>query len=75
MLFVDYHQNARDHPIASACSVCGVPEATVSPLVGWDETDQGDTRQFTIATVPAACGKPEYAGRSAAGRSNRPGGA
>jgi DNA primase len=30
MLFVDYNQNARDHTIASAYSVRGVPEATVS---------------------------------------------
>ena len=29
-LFVDYNQNARDHTIASAYSVRGVPEATVS---------------------------------------------
>ncbi len=30
LLFVDYNQNARDHTIASAYSVRGVPEATVS---------------------------------------------
>src|SRR6266704_2979053 len=34
MLFVDYNQNARDHTIASAYSVRGVPEATVStPII------------------------------------------
>ena len=34
-LFVDYNQNARDHTIASAYSVRGVPEATVStPIAG-----------------------------------------
>jgi len=31
----------------------GVPEATVSTPVTWDEIDNIDPRQFTIATVPA----------------------
>ena len=53
MLFLDYNQNARDHTIASAYSVRGVPEATVSTPITWDEIDQVDPRQFTIATVPA----------------------
>jgi DNA ligase D len=53
MLFVDYNQNARDHTIASAYSVRGVPEATVSTPIGWDEIDDVDPRAFTIATVPA----------------------
>jgi DNA primase len=52
-VFVDYNQNARDHTIASAYSVRGVPEATVSTPIGWDEIDLVDPRQFTIATVPA----------------------
>jgi len=52
-LFVDYNQNARDHTIASAYSVRGVPEATVSTPVTWDEIDNVDPRAFTIATVPA----------------------
>jgi DNA ligase D len=52
-LFVDYNQNARDHTIASAYSVRGVPEATVSTPIGWDEIDLVDPRDFTIATVPA----------------------
>jgi len=51
-LFVDYNQNARDHTIASAYSVRGVPEATVSTPVSWDEIDDLDPREFTIATVP-----------------------
>ena len=41
MLFVDYNQNARDHTIASAYSVRGVPEATVSTPIAWDEIDDG----------------------------------
>jgi DNA ligase D len=53
MLFVDYNQNARDHTVASAYSVRGVPEATVSTPITWDEVDQVEPRDFTIATVPA----------------------
>ena len=52
-LFVDYNQNARDHTIASAYSVRGVPEATVSAPISWDEVDTVEPRDFTIATVPA----------------------
>ncbi|WP_446224906.1 non-homologous end-joining DNA ligase [Nocardia sp. IBHARD005] len=52
-LFVDYNQNARDHTIAAAYSVRGVPEATVSTPVRWTEIDDIAPRDFTIATVPA----------------------
>jgi DNA ligase D len=52
-LFVDYNQNARDHTIASAYSVRGVPAATVSTPLRWDEIDDVDPRDCTIATVPA----------------------
>ncbi|MGX7828053.1 non-homologous end-joining DNA ligase [Actinokineospora sp. 24-640] len=52
-LFVDYNQNARDHTIASAYSVRGVPGATVSTPITWDEVPDVDPREFTIATVPA----------------------
>ncbi|ANN18114.1 ATP-dependent DNA ligase [Amycolatopsis orientalis] len=52
-LFVDYNQNARDHTIASAYSVRGVPEAVVSTPITWDEIDDVEPRDFTIATVPA----------------------
>jgi len=52
-VFVDYNQNARDHTIASAYSVRGNPEGTVSTPIRWDEVDAVDPRDFTIATVPA----------------------
>jgi DNA ligase D len=52
-LFVDYNQNARDHTIACAYSVRGVPEATVSTPVRWDEIAGVDPRDFTVQTVPA----------------------
>ena len=51
-LFVDYNQNARDHTIASAYSVRGVPEATVSTPITWDEVGDVEPRQCTIASVP-----------------------
>ncbi|MDF2091706.1 non-homologous end-joining DNA ligase [Knoellia sp. 3-2P3] len=52
LVFVDYNQNARDHTIASAYSVRGNPEGTVSTPIRWDEVDDADPRDLTIATVP-----------------------
>jgi len=51
-VFVDYNQNARDHTIASAYSVRGFPDATVSTPISWDEVDDVEPRELTIATVP-----------------------
>ncbi len=52
-LFVDYNQNARDHTIASAYSVRGTADGTVSTPIRWDEVDTVEPRECTIATVPA----------------------
>ena len=52
-VFVDYNQNARDHTIAAAYSLRGVPEGTVSTPFAWPELDAVDPRAFTLATVPA----------------------
>jgi len=52
-LFVDYNQNARDHTIAAAYSIRGVPEATVSAPIRWDEVDDCEARDFTVETMPA----------------------
>jgi DNA ligase D len=52
-LFVDYNQNARDHTMAAAYSVRGVPDARVSTPIRWDEIDDVDPAAFTIATVPS----------------------
>jgi DNA ligase D len=52
-LFVDFNQNARDHTIAAAYSVRGNPEGTVSTPIRWDEVDDVEPRELTIATVPA----------------------
>ncbi len=51
-LFVDYNQNARDHTIAAAYSVRGNADATVSTPIRWDEVDDVEPRELTIATVP-----------------------
>jgi len=51
-VFVDYNQNARDHTIASAYSVRGVPGGTVSTPIAWDEVDDVEPRELTLASVP-----------------------
>jgi DNA ligase D len=51
-LFVDYNQNARDHTIAAAYSVRGFADGRVSAPVRWDEIDDLDPHDFTIATMP-----------------------
>ncbi|MFT4217869.1 MAG: non-homologous end-joining DNA ligase [Micropruina sp.] len=52
-IFVDFNQNARDHTIACAYSVRGTPTGTVSTPVFWDELDDLDPRDFTLASVPS----------------------
>jgi DNA ligase D len=52
-LFVDYNQNARDHTIAAAYSVRGTPRGTVSTPIRWDEVDDVNPEDNTLATVPA----------------------
>jgi DNA ligase D len=56
-LFVDYNQNARDHTIAAAYSVRGVPNARVSAPVRWDEINDCEPNDFTIFTMPARFAK------------------
>lgn len=52
VVFVDYNQNARDHTMASAYSLRGVPAGTVSTPVTWDELAEIEPDDFTLATVP-----------------------
>jgi DNA ligase D len=52
-VFVDYNQNARDHTIACAYSVRGVPRAAVSTPIRWDEVDDVEPAELTVRTVPA----------------------
>ena len=51
-VFIDYNQNARDHTIASAYSLRGVPQATVSTPITWDEVDDVHPEDLNITTVP-----------------------
>jgi DNA ligase D len=51
-VFVDFNQNARDHTMAAAYSVRGVPTATVSTPIRWDEVEDVDPLELTVATVP-----------------------
>ena len=52
-VFIDYNQNARDRTIASAYSVRGRSDATVSAPVTWDELPDVATEDFTMSTMPA----------------------
>lgn len=52
-VFIDYNQNARDRTVASAYSVRANPEAMVSCPFRWDELDDIELEDFTMATVPA----------------------
>ncbi len=51
-VFVDYNQNARDHTMAAAYSVRGVPDARVSTPITWGEVDDVQPADLSIATVP-----------------------
>ena len=56
-VFIDYNQNARDRTIASAYSVRGRADATVSAPVTWDELPDVETEDFTLASMPARFAK------------------
>ena len=52
-IFVDYNQNARDRTIASAYSIRPKPNAPVSAPLTWDELDDAQPADFTVATMAA----------------------
>src|SRR5215216_6192665 len=52
-VFVDYNQNAKDRTVASAYSVRPTPDARVSAPLAWDEIDDCDPADFTLASMPA----------------------
>jgi DNA ligase D-like protein (predicted polymerase) len=51
-VFLDYNQNAKDRTIAAAYSVRPRPDARVSAPLNWDEIDQAEPGDFTLATMP-----------------------
>lgn len=52
VVFIDFNQNARDHTMAAAYSLRGIPAGTVSTPIGWDEIPEAEPEDFTLATVP-----------------------
>jgi bifunctional non-homologous end joining protein LigD len=56
-VFLDYNQNAKDRTIAGAYSVRPKPDARVSAPLTWDEADECDPADFTLATMPARFAK------------------
>ena len=52
-VFLDYNQNAKDRTIAAAYSVRPKADARVSAPLLWDEIDECEPGDFTIATMPA----------------------
>jgi DNA ligase D len=52
-VFLDFNQNLPDKTVVSAYSVRPTAEATVSCPLTWEEVDDADPRDLTIATVPA----------------------
>jgi bifunctional non-homologous end joining protein LigD len=52
-VFVDYNQNAKDRTVASAYSVRPTADARVSAPLSWDEVDDCDPHDFTLASMPA----------------------
>ena len=52
-VFLDYNQNAKDRTVAGAYSVRPTPDARVSAPLTWDEVDDCEPGDFTLATMPA----------------------
>ena len=52
-VFVDYNQNAKDRTVAAAYSVRPTPDARVSAPLSWDEVEECEPVDFTLASMPA----------------------
>jgi bifunctional non-homologous end joining protein LigD len=52
-VFVDYNQNAKDRTVAAAYSVRPTPDARVSAPLSWDEVEDCEPADFTLASMPA----------------------
>jgi bifunctional non-homologous end joining protein LigD len=51
-VFLDYNQNAKDRTIAGAYSIRPKPDARVSAPLTWEEAEQCEPADFTLATLP-----------------------
>src|SRR3954451_15114657 len=51
-VFLDYNQNAKDRTVAAAYSVRPTADARVSAPLTWDEIDDSNPEDFTLATMP-----------------------
>ena len=67
-VFIDYNQNARDRTVASAYSVRGRPDATVSAPVTWHELPDVETEDFSMADAGALRGSGRRACRGSTRR-------
>ncbi|MGB2713859.1 MAG: non-homologous end-joining DNA ligase [Vicinamibacterales bacterium] len=56
-VFLDYNQNAKDRTIAAAYSVRPTSDARVSAPLSWEEIDECDPQDFTLATMPGRFGQ------------------
>jgi DNA ligase D-like protein (predicted polymerase) len=56
-VFIDYNQNAKDRTVAAAYSVRPTSDARVSAPLSWDEVDECDPAEFTLASMPARFAK------------------
>ena len=52
-VLIDWSQNSPSKTTVAAYSVRARPEPTVSTPITWDEIDDVEPRECTIATVPA----------------------
>jgi DNA primase len=52
-VFLDYNQNAKDRTVAAAYSIRPKPHAPVSAPLLWDEVQDANPEDFTLATMPA----------------------
>jgi hypothetical protein len=69
-IFVDYNQNAPHKTVFGAWSVRARTGAQVSTPIGWDELDDIDPDELTLASVPIACSATAIPGlRSTTSRS------
>ena len=51
-VFIDYNQNAKDRTVAAAYSVRPTSDARVSAPLGWNEVDDCQPEDFTLASMP-----------------------